>query len=465
MRESPRLRTPAHDATGVKILPSRRHRRRLALVGAFVTVASTAAAQRAPARNRCAGDTLQVQRDTISTTTVDTLAPGLLYRCILDRRGPWVIHVVEVPLKVGRYTVEGERAFGRFTGRERISDMASRLAKSGTPPLVGINGDFFDLGTGEIENNHVVRGEWVKGVALTDSPHDSVDNPHTQFAIDARGRPLIGRFALAATAIAGRRVQPLAAINFQPPSSEGLVLFTPWFGTHTLGDSALNAQAPTAAANTPVARQDSTRRAMATISRRAHEVTLVRLGSRGDTVLYRAREGAIRSGGGAPIPRQGAVLRGTGPDDIALVDSIARVRGVVKVIERLDATRTPIRTAVGGWPGVVDEGRNVGAFADSLESTFPRFSSARHPRSAAGISADSSTLYLVVVDGRRPWSVGMSLAELGDAMIKLGARDAMNLDGGGSSALWIRGRVVNVPSDAAGERAVGNGVFVFEAKR
>jgi exopolysaccharide biosynthesis protein len=68
---------------------------------------------------------------------------------------------------------------------------------------------------------------------------------------------------------------------------------------------------------------------------------------------------------------------------------------------------------------------------------------------------------MFVVDGRRPWSVGMSLAELGDALLSLGAWDAMNLDGGGSSALWIRGAVVNYPSDATGERTVGNALFVL----
>lgn len=54
----------------------------------------------------------------------------------------------------------------------------------------------------------------------------------------------------------------------------------------------------------------------------------------------------------------------------------------------------------------------------------------------------------------------MSLGELGDALLSLGASQAMNLDGGGSSALWIAGRVVNYPSDPAGERAVGNALFV-----
>ena len=54
----------------------------------------------------------------------------------------------------------------------------------------------------------------------------------------------------------------------------------------------------------------------------------------------------------------------------------------------------------------------------------------------------------------------MSLGELGDALLSLGAGEAMNLDGGGSSTLWIDGAVVNHPSDPTGERAVGNALFV-----
>jgi exopolysaccharide biosynthesis protein len=59
----------------------------------------------------------------------------------------------------------------------------------------------------------------------------------------------------------------------------------------------------------------------------------------------------------------------------------------------------------------------------------------------------------------------MSLAELGEALQSLGAWDAMNLDGGGSSALWIRGTVVNYPSDATGERSVGTALFVLGPPR
>ncbi len=68
---------------------------------------------------------------------------------------------------------------------------------------------------------------------------------------------------------------------------------------------------------------------------------------------------------------------------------------------------------------------------------------------------------LVTVDGRRPGvSVGLTVAEAARVMRALGAREAMNLDGGGSTTMVVRSRVVNRPSDPTGERPVAEGIFV-----
>jgi exopolysaccharide biosynthesis protein len=119
---------------------------------------------------------------------------------------------------------------------------------------------------------------------------------------------------------------------------------------------------------------------------------------------------------------------------------------------------------LGGWPRVVVDGRNVAASADSVEGTFPRFSAERHPRSAIGFSRDSTVLYLVAVDGRQETSDGMSLVELGDFLVSIGVYQGLNFDGGGSTALVLNGELANHPSDAAGERAVGNAILVRERR-
>jgi hypothetical protein len=96
-----------------------------------------------------------------------------------------------------------------------------------------------------------------------------------------------------------------------------------------------------------------------------------------------------------------------------------------------------------------------------------------HPRTAVGYSKNGKYLYIVVVDGRQPfYSQGITLAELADLMIDLGAHDAMNLDGGGSSTLVIRGgdgqpRVLNSPIDLyipGRERPVGNHLGIYFKK-
>jgi exopolysaccharide biosynthesis protein len=90
--------------------------------------------------------------------------------------------------------------------------------------------------------------------------------------------------------------------------------------------------------------------------------------------------------------------------------------------------------------GVSGDGQSPGTLlaldGQNLGTTARVAPDKRHPRTALGVSADGRTLYLLVVDGRQPGhSVGMTLPELADAMIALGADDALNLDGGGSTAM------------------------------
>jgi exopolysaccharide biosynthesis protein len=68
---------------------------------------------------------------------------------------------------------------------------------------------------------------------------------------------------------------------------------------------------------------------------------------------------------------------------------------------------------------------------------------------------------MITVDGRQPGvSVGMNLQELGEYLLSLGAIDAMNLDGGGSTTMFVDGNVVNTPSDKEGERKVSDAIVV-----
>ena len=160
-----------------------------------------------------------------------------------------------------------------------------------------------------------------------------------------------------------------------------------------------------------------------------------------------------------PVTGSTAVLAAYGTT-AARLDSVARCGSALRVTHAFRPDRGHLRMVIGGWPRVVQDGRNIGGIADSLEGTFPRFSAQQHPRSAIGFSRDSATVYLVAVDGRQESADGMTLTELGDFMISIGVYQGMNFDGGGSTALVLNGTLANKPSDASGERAVGNAILV-----
>lgn len=378
------------------------------------------------------------------------VAPGVVYRRVVRPAGPWELHVLEVDLGRPELRVRAVRACDAAHGRERPSAIARRLRAEGVDVMGAINADFFDLegGTGASENNVVVDGEVVKGVERTESPFDTFDNAHAQFAVTLAGAPLIERFRLAGTVRTPRGRFPLGAVNAELPPRDTLALYTRWWGATS---------APSARTPSRRAARDSTARDTATHEPPRTEAALVRVGGDGDSTVYVVR-GRPRAGARLAIPVNGAVLAGTGKARAA----VARLRpgDRVTVVARIAPRPAPLATLVGGWPRVVRDGRNVAASADSVEGTFPRFSQSRHPRSAVGIARDGKTLYLVAVDGRRATSVGMSLAELGDAMLALGAHDALNFDGGGSTALVVGDSLVNAPSDATGERPVGDVVVV-----
>jgi Phosphodiester glycosidase len=101
---------------------------------------------------------------------------------------------------------------------------------------------------------------------------------------------------------------------------------------------------------------------------------------------------------------------------------------------------TNVWDAIGGSPVLIADGRRV------VGTCTTSFCSSRNPRTGAGVTANGKIL-MVVVDGRQPkWSVGVSLPKFAAILRNLGAISALNLDGGGSSTMVVRGEVVNRPS-------------------
>ncbi len=362
------------------------------------------------------------------SSSVRTVAPGVVHRRVVVNSGPWRINVLEVNLRHPGVSLRGVRANDAFLTRETVSSMAARYKGPGQA-VAGINGDFFNVRTGESENNVVIEGRISKGVTLADSPRDKPDYLYSQLGIDWRNRPYIDRFGLFARILMpnGELIQ-LDGINFRPDTS-ALVLYT-----RAMGDSS---PPDTTGSRSLVLPLRLTEESAATL---AFEVA-------GDLTEERM----------SLTP--GAVLAATGSARMTL-QRIAREKQL-RVVTDLDPARARMRTVMGGRPRVVEKGLSVVERSDSVERTAPAFSARRHPRAAAGFSRDSSTLFLVTVDGRRPTEAGMTLAELAKAMIDLGVYEGMNFDGGGSTTMVIQGRVVNRPSDENGERPVGSGLLVI----
>jgi exopolysaccharide biosynthesis protein len=88
----------------------------------------------------------------------------------------------------------------------------------------------------------------------------------------------------------------------------------------------------------------------------------------------------------------------------------------------------------------------------------------RNPRTIAGADTQGRTL-LVTADGRQTTALGLSIKESADVARSLGMVDAINLDGGGSTTMVVNGQVVNSPSDAAGQRPVGDALLVLPRRR
>jgi hypothetical protein len=107
------------------------------------------------------------------------------------------------------------------------------------------------------------------------------------------------------------------------------------------------------------------------------------------------------------------------------------------------------REVVSGHPSIITNGMRRDNNGDAL-------CTARHPRTALGLSKTKDKLFLAVIDGRATNRLGFTCDETSALFAELGAHDAVNLDGGGSSTMWLAGTgVVNNPSDGS-QRVVAN---------
>ncbi|MFF7468929.1 phosphodiester glycosidase family protein [Streptomyces sp. NPDC008092] len=186
------------------------------------------------------------------------------------------------------------------------------------------------------------------------------------------------------------------------------------------------------------------------------------------------QDGVVLSQGdrGGSVPAGGSVLQGTGTSAAWLAEHAApgrrlELRESVRDTSGRQVRLGPDDSIVSAAPTLVEDGRvHIDAATegtlDPLDLSFGfAWSNVRQPRTLAGVDG-RGRLLLVTVDGRQPGvSEGFTLAEAARFMRSLGAVQALNLDGGGSTAMAVDGSLVNTTSDATGERAVGDTVQVL----
>ncbi|MGC8667715.1 MAG: phosphodiester glycosidase family protein [Chthonomonadales bacterium] len=374
------------------------------------------------------------------------VAPGihLTQQIIPPPRGPLVINALTVnPRAPG---VRMETAFGQDVlladdptqGRETVGSMATRHGA-----MAAINADFFPY-TGDPVGLAIRNGELVR---------DSLPN-RAVWGITAEGRCVFGivqcRGAVRAADGAEFRI---SGVN-RPLGDQEMVILTPTFGARCRVPSTA-VMIPLSALSTPLAP--------------GREV--------------RGIAGACTAGDpSASIPAGGAVLAASGAaaewlrTHLHIGDSVTVTfdleyssagnleRSIVPERPNSSAARArqsvwnDVVQAVGGGPWLVRNGR---IDVDGTDEGFnPKtFVDARHPRSAIGLKSDGQIL-LVTVDGRQPQSRGVTLTELAEIMMRLGAVDAINLDGGGSTSMWLAGGYVNAPSDGL-PNAVAEAILVY----
>ncbi|MEB3327718.1 MAG: phosphodiester glycosidase family protein [Candidatus Sericytochromatia bacterium] len=161
--------------------------------------------------------------------------------------------------------------------------------------------------------------------------------------------------------------------------------------------------------------------------------------------------------GNLEIPSGGYVLSGQGSAATLLRRTIGDGQHL-----RLDSKLPPnVEHALGGGPTLVQGGKvRVLARQQHFRADVAK---GRSPRTAVGLTRDDRYL-VVTIDGRQPgYSVGATLSELAGVLRDLGAVEALNLDGGGSTTMWLRGRTLGRPSDGH-ERPVSTALLVLPRK-
>lgn len=343
------------------------------------------------------------------------IAPGIVYHMEVDNSVPRVIHAVRfstsAPGVKALPTLAQRTVFAQQDdrkGRETLTETIKR-----EQALVGVNGDFFPW-TGDPLGAMIREGE------LVSRPY-----PGRSVFAWSPGFGAVSRLTWSGKATLKGGAVELDGLN-ELCSKDKTVLNTSWAGYALSEGPSVHVVLDIADPLTPTCRLA------------------------GKVVATVTDEDRV------PVGRSQMVVTATGAD-AARWKSVSKGDEVVLDSKTQGLDWTKAKNVIGGGPVIVVQGKPVIAW--DAEDFNSEFATKRHPRTAIGTTA-TGDLWIAVVEGRQTLSVGATIEETGVIMARLGCREAINLDGGGSSELVIGGAIVNRPSDGS-ERPLANSVLVF----
>jgi hypothetical protein len=360
--------------------------------------------------------------------TSQEIAPGVDYfqsadTTLVDPEGPIAVYLLR--LDPDRMRIESALSNDEVMDAERVDDIAKRRQA-----IAAVNAGFFNTKNGEPISLLKVAGQLVSDNSL----------PRAVVVIrGARGAKQQLDFDQAAAKMEARFMAPVKIVTVPVDGLDTtrernkLMLYTPMY----------HADTDTAANGTEwVLRGDPLK------------VTEVR-----------------RDLGKTPIPGDGVVLSYGGleppsPLDWLLPGTIVTFATTWKILNGTPAEHFDEAFDIINGAGLLKRGGKTQSNWQATEALQPgTFTDVRHPRTLLGVDR-RGYLWLVAIDGRQPdHSVGMTFTELIALCDRLDLVDAINLDGGGSTTMVVKGEIVNKPSDAAGPRPVSDAILVRPRER
>ena len=328
------------------------------------------------------------------------LAKGVTYTYLQDEMNGRQIqgYLLSVDKKAA-YELRPFSAAGTYNGRGYVSKMAAQQGM-----LAAVNASYFD------------SDGWVIGIVKDRGRIFAMDaSPHSGYVSDGREKKIIKDLAYTGKVkLPDGKTLTIKGMN-RARIAEDLVLFNEYY-------------APSTKTN-----------------QYGREVK-----------IKNGRVIAVSTAGNMSIEPGTMVISGHGANAAAL--AALRTGDKLTVTETLGAAEADeAETVMGGGPLLLENGQvKVRSKEENIAADIAK---GRAPRTAVGLKKDG-TLLVLVVDGRSASSAGLTLTELAQYLLRLGARDAVNFDGGGSSVMVVGKNIVNHPSDGR-ERAVSIGAGLF----